>query len=469
MPSDPPAPAPGPGSLFDPLFTSDAMDAATSPEAWTAALLAFERELARAEADAGVVPRPAAEAVAGAAGRIHPRPGDLGVAARSAGNPVVPLVRALAAAVDDAPGAAGHGAWAHFGATSQDAMDTAAMLVAREGCRLLLADVGAAADACAALARRHRRTLMTGRTLLQPALPITFGLKVAGWLVGLVEAAAVVERVAAERLAVQLGGAAGSLASLGDRGPAVSARLAERLGLAEAPLPWHTDRGRVVELAGALVGLANAAAKVAFDVVLLAQAEVGEVTEGGGGGHGGSSTMPHKANPVSSVLVLAAARRAHGAAAVLVSSGVQDHERAGTGGWHAEWQALTDLLRAAGGCANGVAAVVDRLTVSPSRMAANLDRTGGVLMAERVALDLAPELGRAPAAEVVGAASRRAIETGCSFRQALAAEPEVARRRDPVALDRLCEPEGYLGANDELIDRALARHDAWTRSEEGAP
>lgn len=442
--------------LFAPLFTTDAVAAATSAGAWTAALLTFERELARAEADEGAIPLEAADAIAAAADELRPSPSDLSEGARAAGNPVVPLVKRLVAAVG--AGGAGHEAWVHFGATSQDALDTAAMLVARTAARLLLADARAAADAAAVLARAHRDTPMAGRTLLQQALPITFGLEAAGWLVGLDEAAAALARVVEGRLAVQLGGAAGTLAPLGERGPAVVARLAARLGLAEPLLPWHTERGRVAELAGALVGLANAAAKPALDVVLLAQTEVGEVTEGGGAGHGGSSTLPHKANPATSVAVLGAVRRAHGAAGVLSSAGVQDHQRSGTGGWHAEWQSLTDLLRATGGCAGGARRALEGLTVDTERMAANLARSNGVLVAERVALDLAPDLGKAQAATVVGAASRRALGEGRALREVLGETPEVADRRSAEALDELCRTDGYLGSAGTFVDRVLAAH-----------
>lgn len=446
--------------LFTPIFTGDEVAAATSGDAWVDAIAEFERELAAAEAELGLIPPGAAEAVAAAADRSLGAPGDLGRAGRSSGTPVVPIVEALTARLDDGElgraGAGGYGAAVHYGATSQDAMDTAAMLVARRASRLILADLDAAADACASLAREHRRTIATGRTLLQPAVPVTFGLKAAKWLVALADAADCLERVVRERLAVQLGGAAGTMAAFGDKGPALSARLAERLGLADPLLPWHTDRSRVVELAGALVGAANAAGKVALDVVLLAQSEVGEAAEGGG--HGGSSTMPHKANAITSVTVLAAARLAHGAAGVIVAGGVQEHERAATGGWHAEWHALTELLRAAGGCTAGLRSVLDGLEVDAARMAGNVGRARGALTAEHVALDLARDLGRREAAALVGRASARAAEEGTMLRDVLARMPEVVRLRSAAELDELCDPARYLGACDLLVDRALARH-----------
>lgn len=440
-------------TLFDPLFTSDAMAAATGADAWVAALLAFERELATAQADLGMVPPAAARAAADATRAVKIDPESLGRAARDAGNPVVPLVRAVRdAATDDMA--------VHRGATSQDAMDTAAMLVAERACRIVLADLDAAARACAALADGHRATVMTGRTLLQPAVPVTFGLKAAGWLVALCEAADATERVRRERLALQLGGAAGTMAAFGAGGPELATALATRLGLADPLMPWHADRSRLVELGAALVLVANAAAKVALDVVLLAQAEVGEATEAPTSGRGGSSTMPQKANPVTSVRILATARRAHAAAAALAAGAVHDHERAATGGWHAEWQPFTDLLRAAGGCAAGVAGLLEGLEVDGSRMEANVEATNGVLVAERIALALSATMGRREAADVVARASRAARAEDRPLRDVLSAMPELEGTLAGANLDDLCDPRRYLGASDALVDRALARHAA---------
>lgn len=438
--------------MFDALFTPDRVLAATAPEAWVDALVHFECELAAAQEQLGMLPPGSAELVARAAGRANLTPSRLGADGRASGNPVIALVRAVDAAGGEGP------VPVHHGATSQDAMDSAAMLVARQACELVLEDLDAATDACAALARRYRDTPMTARTLLQPALPTTFGYKVAGWLVALDEAAATLRRVASHDLAVQLGGAAGTMAAFGGRGPALSAALAARLGLQDPALPWHTDRGRVLRLGAALAGVATACAKVALDVALLAQAEVGEVAEGGGPGRGGSSTMPQKANPVGAVSVLAAGRHAHGAFATLVSAGVQDHERAGTGGWHAEWQAMTALLRAAGGCTANVSQLLGDLTVHGSRMADNLAATHGVVVAERVTLDLGHDLGRERAREVVGRAAAAAQREGRPLRDVLDSLPEVADLRSPAQLDELCDPAGYLGATDQLVDRALLLH-----------
>src|SRR5439155_20513674 len=234
---------------------------------------------------------------------------------------------------------------------------------------LVLGDLDGAAAACARLAGEHRATLMAGRTLLQQALPTTFGVKAAGWLVALVEAR---ERLAGvrSRLAVQLGGAAGTLAAFGDDGLGVLRRFAAELELAEPALPWHTDRVRTAELGAALARAAGAVEKVALDVVLLAQTEVGEVAEPAGEGRGGSSSMPHKRNPIGAVRARAAARRARGAAGVLLAAMAGEHERA-AGAWHAEWQPLSDALALTGGAAASLREGLDGLEVHPDRTLAH--------------------------------------------------------------------------------------------------
>lgn len=431
-------------------MTTDELLDATSDGAWVQAMLDAEAALALAEADVGVIPSAAAEAIASACDASRFDPAALGRSARDGGNPVIPLVRALAGQV--------HGedrSWVHWGATSQDILDTAAMLVARRSLDLIDGHVVGLADACAALAARHRGTVMVGRTLLQPALPITFGLKAAGWLAGCLDAGRCLA-AARERLAIQLGGAAGTLASLGADGPAVAAAYAARLGLAEPPLPWHTARQRVAELAGALGIVAGTAAKVAMDVALLMQAEVGEAAEPARRGRGGSSTMPQKRNPVGAAAAVAAARRAHALVPVILGALVAEHERA-LGGWQAEWEPLAELLALAGGAVARTQETVAGLEIHADAMAANLSRSGGVLMAERVALALAPVAGRVAAAEAVGELARRALATGADFATLLAADPlggSLGARR----ITELLDPAGYVGATDAWIDRALALH-----------
>ncbi|MGH7704803.1 MAG: lyase family protein, partial [Candidatus Dormibacteria bacterium] len=299
--------------LFGALDTTPEMAEATSDRSWLQALLDFESALARSEALAGLIPQPAAAAIADRARAENFDLEALGRAAPAGGNPVLPLVRALA---DQLPRGAAD--WVHWGATSQDAMDSAMMLVAARACPLVLADLRGAAAAAADLAERHRRSVQVGRTLLQQAVPTTFGLKAAGWLAAISEVSETLAEVHGRRLAVQLGGAAGTLAALEQRGAEVAANLARELGLAEPLLPWHTDRVRVAQLAAALGLVAGVGAKVAIDVILLSQTEVGELSEAPGPGGGGSSAMPQKRNSAASVAIVAAQRRATPLVAVIL-------------------------------------------------------------------------------------------------------------------------------------------------------
>lgn len=446
--------------LFGPLFGSAEVDAELTDRAWLAALLDFERELARAQAAVGLIPPAAAAAIAAAADPAGYDPAELGRAARSSGTPVAPLVAALEAAA----GPAG-GPYVHRGATSQDAMDTALCLLAARASRPLLADLAAAAGRLAELAAAHRATVLPGRTLLQHAVPSTFGLKAAGWLVALDDARAALDRVRQDRLAVQYGGAAGTLAAVGAPGLQVPGLLAGALGLAEAALPWHTARQRIAELAAALGLVAGTLAKIALDVLLLAQSEVAEVAVGtppGAGGpsaEGGSSAMPHKRNPVSAVLVAAAGRRAPGLVATVFAAMAQEHERA-AGGWHAEWETVAELLRLTGGAALHTRELLAELRVLPDKMRSDVDLSGGLMMSERLADLLVPALGRAAAHDVVRQLAARAVASGRSLVDVAGAEPLVAAHLDPAGLAGALDPGDYLGCAGEFIDRALAAHAA---------
>lgn len=436
-----------PGSkLFDGLFLPDAVRDAVSDRAWVFAMLEFEAGLARAQAAIGLIPAEAADAIASAAAeRIDPAA--LGREGRASGNPAAPLVRALTEAVDGE--AAG---FVHLGATSQDVMDTAAMLVSRRAAGVIDAELASIARACAALAEAHQGTLMPARTLLQQALPTTFGLKAAGWLVAVLDARSRLARVS---YAVQLGGAAGTLASLGADGPRVLDALAAELVLERPALPWNADRGRVADLGGALALVAGTVEKVALDIVLLAQTEVGEVAEAGAGG---SSTLPHKRNPVGATRARASARRVRGEASVLLGAMAGEHERA-AGAWQAEWPALTGALAYAGGAAAALAGSLGGLEVHPEAMRRNLELTGGLVQAEAVSTALmGTGLGRLDAHELVQAASRRAAEAGRPLREELRDDSGVTDRLSAEELDHAFEPSAYLGAAAEFVDGALARH-----------
>ncbi|HYM59015.1 MAG TPA: 3-carboxy-cis,cis-muconate cycloisomerase [Solirubrobacteraceae bacterium] len=437
--------------LFDGVLARGGVREEVGDRAWLQAMLDVEAALARSLAVAGLMPAEHAEQIAASCRAERFDAAEIGARAADTGNPAAPLARALTAAVEGP--AAGQ---VHRGATSQDILDSAAMLVAHRALGPLLADLAAAADAAAALAREHRATVMAGRTLLQQAVPTTFGLKAAGWLVALDEGAARLRQVRGTRLAVQLGGAAGTLASLGDHGVAVASRLARELGLAEPVLPWHTDRTRPAELAGALGEACGAIGKVARDVVLLSQTEVAEVREGGGD-RGGSSTMPHKRNPVAAVAAQACARQAPGLVATLLAAMEQEHERA-AGAWHAEWRPLTELLRATGSAAIWLRDCLEHLEVDPERMRANLDCTGGLLLAERVTAALAPALGRQAAHDLVQRAAAETHASGRPFADVLEQQAAVAAHLGPGAAAALLDPSSYLGSAAALIERALRAH-----------
>ena len=435
--------------LFGALFVPDDVRAAVSDRAWIAAMLEFEAALAAAEAEAGVIPGDAAAAIAAACAPERYDPEALGREARATANPAAPLVHALTDAVE---GDAAR--FVHWGATSQDVMDTASMLVARRALVLIGRDLDALAAACARLADEHRHTAMPGRTLLQQALPTTFGLKAAGWLVAVLDAR---RRLAAAPLAVELGGAAGTLASLGGEGLRVLGLLAERLELAEPVVPWHTARSRVAEIGAALALAAGSLEKIAHDVTLLAQTEVGEVAEPAGGDRGGSSTLPHKRNPVGSAIAIACAHRVRGEASILLGAMAQEHER-GAGAWQAEWEALGGALAYTGGAAAAMREVLEGLEVRTDRMRENLAATDGLVMAESVSVAMSERVGRRAAHGLVQAASRRAVEAGRPLRDVLLDDSEIREQLSPEEIDAALEPAAYLGAGEALIERALRRY-----------
>ncbi|RBM06309.1 3-carboxy-cis,cis-muconate cycloisomerase [Streptomyces sp. PT12] len=449
--------------LLSPGWAGSAAEAATGDAAFVRAMLDAEAALARARAAVGLTSAEAAEAVSRAAetARIDPRA--LALRARASGNPVIPLVDELTRAVaarDEA--AADH---VHRGATSQDILDTALMTTARRARGAVLADLARTAEAVAALAEAHRATPMPGRTLTQHAVPTTFGLKAAGWHT-LVTAAR--DRLAGLPLPAQLGGAAGTLAAFTAEAPAMApggawgpegdpgVRLlrvyARETGLDEPAVPWHALRAPVADLGCALALTTGALGKMAADVLVLSRTEVGEVAEGRGGG---SSAMPHKRNPVRATLIAAAARQAPALAATLLGSLAAEDERP-AGAWHAEWQALRELLRLAGGAARDAAELAEGLRVDPARMRRNLNATRGLVVSERLALALTPLLGRPRARRLLDAAARDAAARGVALADALlAAEPSLADRMPGLAA--LADPLDHLGSAASLVDRALGR------------
>jgi 3-carboxy-cis,cis-muconate cycloisomerase len=445
----------GTEGLFGGLFGRGAVG--VGDRDWLQAMLDTEAALARALERAGLAHEGAGAAVTAAARADQFDAAEIGQQATLTGNPVPALVRALSDRVP--PGAREA---VHHGATSQDIIDTALMLLATRAIEVIDADLAASADRAAALAGAHAGTVMVGRTLLQQAVPVTFGLVAAGWLTALDAARAELSRVRSARLALQFGGAAGTLASLGAAGPAVSGLLADELGLPDPGVPWHTDRLRILQLAASLTGACAALGKIARDVTLLAQTEIAEVAEGGDDpGQGGSSAMPHKRNPVASVVILGCTRRAPGLLATLAAAAEHELQRA-AGAWHAEWEPLTDLLRLTGSAASWSVPLLAGLRVDADRMRANLAVAGGLPLAERVAAELAPAVGILAAHDLVAAAAARA-QQGVSLAAALLADPGAAAAlRDAgigrAELARATDPAGYLGSSAEFIRRALAAH-----------
>ncbi len=433
--------------------TTPALAQTLGDAALVAAMLRFEAELARALADAGLAAPTAADAVARVAGALAPDLSALFADGARAGTLAIPLVKALAAAVRaEDPAAA---AIVHLGATSQDVADTAFVLQARAALALIDADLARAVVAAAALARRFRAAPMLGRTLLQPATPVTFGLKAAQWALALAEVRAALRRAGVEASRLQFGGAAGTLGALGEAGPRVAERLAARLDLPLPPAPWHTRRGALAGL-GAQAALAVAAcAGLALDVALMSQPEIAEAFEPAEPGRGGSSAMPHKRNPVRCMQIRAAHARAPHLAATLIGASVHEHERA-LGGWQAEWAAAPELLALAGGAAAHAAAILEGLNVDTARMRANLDALRGLPMSEAAAAALAPSLGRDGAHARVEAAAAQVAAGGVTLAEALAADPRVASAVSGAQIAALARPENALGAATAFVDAALA-------------
>ena len=438
--------------LLSGLFSHGPVAAQTSDLALLQAMLDVEVALMRALARAGLAPAQAATEVAQAADASSFDVAAIGRGTADTGTPVPAMLSALRSRLSDE--AAAH---LHQGATSQDVVDTGLMLVAQRALAPLLDDLGAAANACAELAERHRSTLAPGRTLLQQALPLTFGIKAATWLSGLDGSCAELVEVREHVLAVQLFGAVGTLAALGDRGLEVMSAVAEELGLAEPALGWHTIRLRPARCSAALGSALGVMGKVARDVVLLAQTEVAEAAEGAGEGRGGSSTMPHKRNPVGAVAVIACAQRAPGLVATILGAMGQEHERA-AGAWQAEWEPFLELLRIAGSAATTLRELLEGLDVDADRMRADLDATGELVMSESVAAALSESIGRPAAQELVAAAAAASARSGRAFREVLADTPEVSRVLGADGLEAALDPRGYLGVTDQLIARALAEH-----------
>jgi len=442
--------------LLAPMFSSGPMRAACDDRAQLQAMLDFEAGLARAETAAGVIPQGAAAAITSACRADAFDSPSLADATIRAGNLAIPLVKALTAkvALFDAEAAR----YVHWGATSQDMIDTATMLILRGAIDILVSDIDHAVKGFATLARAHRNTAVVGRTWLQHALPMPFGLKLAEYAAALHRSRQRLQRLRRETLALQFGGAAGTLAALGDKGWRVAELLAEDLKLPLPEAPWHTHRDRIAEAASTLAILTGTCGKIARDVSLMMQTDVGEAFEPSGEGRGGSSTMPHKRNPVAAATALAAATMAPNLAATILAAQVQDHERS-AGPWHAEWPTLPTLLLVTSGALAAIVDIAEGLEVDVARMRANLDATRGLIMAEAIAFALAEKIGKSNAHHLVETASKKAVAEKKHLRDVLIADQGITAHLDAGQITALFEPMAYQGVSQALIDRLLASLD----------
>src|SRR5438132_11083145 len=439
--------------LLAPMLSSAAMRAVCDDEAYLQHMLDFEAALARAEAATGVIPANAAGPITQACKASSFDLADLAEAAARSGNLVIPLVKALTANVAKADADAAR--YVHWGATSQDVIDTAGMLTLRAAIDALLPDLDRAIAGFAKLAHQHRNTAVVARTWLQHALPMPFGLKLAEYAAALHRSKLRLQRLRSETLALQFGGAAGTLAALGDNGLKVAEGLAAELKLPLPDAPWHTHRDRIAEAASVFAIIAGTCGKIARDVSLMMQTDVGEAFEPSGEGRGGSSTMPHKRNPVAAASALAAATMAPNLAATIFAAQVQDHERS-AGPWQAEWPTLPNLLLVTSGALAAIVVIAEGLQVDVARMRANLEATGGLIMAEAVAMALAEKIGKNEAHHLVEAASKKAVTEKKSLGDGLTKDTKVTAHLGAEQLAKLFETMAYQGISQTLIDRLLA-------------
>ncbi len=434
--------------LFRDAFGTPAMRAVFEDRALVARYVEVEVALARAQGRCGVIPADAARDIAA---RSDAAALDLDLMRQGSeivGYPILPLVQQLGKMCGEA------GRYVHWGATTQDIMDTAVVLQVREALALIEADLDAVRNILVRQARRYRDTPMAGRTHLQQALPVTFGYKLAIWLAMLDRHSERLAQLRPRVLVGQFGGAAGTLASLGERGLEVQAAMMDELGLGVPLATWHVARDGLAEAVNFLGLVTGSLGKIAYDVILLASTEVAEVLEPFVPGRGASSTMPQKRNPISSELILAASKAVRQHAGLMLDAMVQDLERA-TGPWHAEWIAIPESFILAAGALHQAKFMLDGLVVDEARMRRNLEMTSGLIVAEAVMMGLAPRLGRNEAHDVVYAACRTAADTGKSLAEVLAGMPEVSAHLDREAIGRLTSPSNYLGAAPRMVDRVV--------------
>ncbi|HFK4065024.1 3-carboxy-cis,cis-muconate cycloisomerase [Kluyvera ascorbata] len=441
-------------SLLTPLLRTDALTAVFSDEQLVQGMLDFEAALAKAQARCGIIPHEAVEPIVAACQAQRLDFPALAAAAANAGNLAIPLVKQLTQVVKaSAPEAA---RYVHWGATSQDAIDTGLMLQLQQALQQTESRLQRLMHVLAEQVARYQHTLMAGRTWMQHALPITYGLKLAGTLDALLRWHERLQQMRPRVLTLQFGGAAGTLASLKEKGPQVAQALADELNLALPDTPWHSQRDRIIELASWYAGLCATLGKFANDFALMMQTEVAEVSEPIAEGRGGSSAMPHKRNPVSCAAILAAVARTPGLMATLYASQIQQHERA-LGGWQAEWETLPQLVMLAGGVLENSEYLLSGMQVNAQKMRDNLDITHGLIMAESVTQALAAHIGKADAHHLIEKICHRAIALDCPLRPLLEKDSLVSQHLSSEQLTQLLDPANAVGSADHFVRQVLAR------------
>jgi 3-carboxy-cis,cis-muconate cycloisomerase len=438
--------------LTSAISSTEAMQQIFSARSTLQSMLNVEAALARALAAKGVIPVSAVDPWVRCCQADKIDIPSLVTAAKDAGNIAIPMVKQLTAAVAAMDADAAR--YVHWGATSQDVIDTGRVLQLREAINVITHELAALVDALAGMAQCYRDTPMIGRTWLQHALPITFGMKLAGWLDALLRHQ---QRLAACREQVcvlQFGGASGTLASLGEHASSVTQAMAQELDLATSHLPWHAHRDRFVECATTLGMLSGTLGKIARDISLMSQTEVAELSEPGAPGRGGSSSMPHKRNPVGSAAVSSAATRVPSMVATLLSAMPNEHERA-LGGWQSEWETLPEIVSLSAAALAHLRSVIDGLQVDTERMRRNIDASRGMVMAESVTLALATSLGRAQAHQIVEAACHKAYAENSDLLTVLQTEHEVIGVLSEQRLAQLFDPLSYVGEAGNFVDRVL--------------
>jgi 3-carboxy-cis,cis-muconate cycloisomerase len=435
--------------LFRDMFGTEAMREVFDEVTTLQRYLDVEAALARVQANLGIIPLEAADEIST---KCQVELMDQEAIAKETvivGYPILALVRGIVRACDR-----GLGEYAHWGATTQDIMDTGLVLQIRDAIDLLDADLEELCKTLARLTDQYREATMAGRTHLQHALPVTFGLKTAVWLAPLLRMKDRLREIRSRVLVGQFSGASGTLASLGDKGMEVSDGLMDELGLGRALAPWHVARDSVAETVCFLALLTGALSKIAADVMLLMTTELQEVFEPFVTGRGASSTMPQKRNPISCEIIRGSARLVRSHAAACLDAMEADFERA-TGPWHIEWTAVPEAFVLTSGALSQANFMLAGLEVDTDRMRQNLDASNGLIMAEAVMMGLAPVMGRTSAHDAVYAACRRAIAEGTHLRDALLADTIIVSQLGPTEIDRLLEPANYLGATQRMIDRVL--------------